>query len=78
MIVRKSSAHVPLQVHPPKHAPIEKRAYRIDEFCSAYGLGRTKVYELIKCGKLRTVLVDGRRLVLRDADDALLAGTDVS
>jgi hypothetical protein len=41
--------------------------------------GRTKVYELIKSGKLRTVLVDGRRLVPRDAGDALLAaGTDVS
>jgi hypothetical protein len=29
----------------PKHVQIEKRAYRIDEFCAAYGLGRTKVYD---------------------------------
>ena len=62
----------------PKHVQIEKRAYRIDEFCAAYGLGRTKVYELIKSGKLRTVLVDGRRLVPRDAGDALLSSSDLS
>lgn len=60
----------------PKHVQIEKRSYRIDEFCAAYGLGRTKVYELIKSGKLRTVLVDGRRLVPRDAGDALLSSSD--
>lgn len=41
----------------------EKRAFRIDEFCALYGLGRTKTYDLIKAGKLRTVLVGGRRLV---------------
>ena len=40
-----------------KACPNRKRAYRIDEFCAADGLGRTKVYELIKSGKLRTVLV---------------------
>ena len=41
----------------------EKRAFRINEFCAVYGLGRTKTYDLIKAGKLRTVLVGGRRLV---------------
>jgi excisionase family DNA binding protein len=55
---------------------IEKRAYRIDEFCAAFGLGRTKVYQLIKSGKLRSVLIDGRRLVPRDAAEALLSGPD--
>jgi hypothetical protein len=59
-----------------KPVQIEKRAYRIDEFCAAYGLGRTKVYELIKSGRLHTVLVDGRRLVPMEAGEALLAGTD--
>ena len=78
MIVRKFDARVPVEDRPPKRDQVEKRAYCINDFCSAYGLGRTKVYELIKSGKLRTVLVDGRRLVPRDAGDALLAGTDVS
>jgi len=30
----------------------EKRAYRINEFCATYGLGRTKTYDLIRTGKL--------------------------
>ena len=38
-----------------------------------YGLGRTKTYDLIKAGKLRTVLVGGRRLVPKDAAEALFA-----
>jgi excisionase family DNA binding protein len=52
----------------------EKRAFRINEFCAAYGLGRTKTYDLIKSGKLRTVLVGGRRLVHRDDAEALFSG----
>jgi excisionase family DNA binding protein len=51
----------------------EKRAFRIDEFCALYGLGRTKTYHLIKAGKLRTVLVGGQRLVPKDAAEALMA-----
>jgi excisionase family DNA binding protein len=51
----------------------EKRAFRINEFCAAYGLGRTKTYDLIKAGKLRTIMVGGRRLIHRDAAEALFA-----
>jgi excisionase family DNA binding protein len=51
----------------------EKRAFRINEFCAAYGLGRTKTYDLIKRGKLRTVLVGGRRLIHKDDAEALFS-----
>ncbi len=57
-------------VPPPQ---VEKRAFRIDEFCAAYGIGRTKTYQLIKMGKLRSVLVGSRRLVPWDAAEQLLA-----
>jgi hypothetical protein len=73
MIARRANGCVPSKGQTSKHVQIDKRAYRIDEFCAAYGLGRTKVYELIKSGKLRT---DGRRLVPRDAGEALIAGAD--
>jgi excisionase family DNA binding protein len=56
----------------------ERRAYRIDEFCALYGLGRTKTYDLIKAGQLRTVLVGGRRLVPRDAAEALLVAPEAA
>jgi excisionase family DNA binding protein len=51
----------------------EKRAFQINEFCAAYGLGRTKTYDLIKTGKLRTVLMGGRRLIHKDAAEALFS-----
>jgi excisionase family DNA binding protein len=37
------------------------------------GLGNTKLYELIKDGRLRTVTVDRRRLVLFSGLEELLA-----
>jgi len=56
--------------------PDEKRAFRIGEFCAIYGIGRTTVYHLIKSGKLRSVLIGGRRLIPRDAAEALLAQSE--
>jgi excisionase family DNA binding protein len=55
--------------------PVEKRAFRIDEFCAAYGLGRTTTYKLIKAGKLRSTMVGGRRLIHEDAAEALFSET---
>ena len=55
---------------------VERRAYRINDFCRAFGLGRTKVYELIGSGKLKTVTIGGRRLVPCDAAEALLNQSD--
>jgi excisionase family DNA binding protein len=50
----------------------ERLAWRIDDFCRAIGLGRTKVYAMIKDGSLHTVVVGGRRLVPRESAEALL------
>lgn len=51
-----------------------KRAYRISEVSFSYGIGRTKLCELIKTGKLRTVKVGGRRLIPAESLEALLKG----
>ena len=51
-----------------------KRALRLKEFCAAYGLSRSTAYnKLMAAGKLKTVLVGGRRLVPVEAAEALLA-----
>jgi excisionase family DNA binding protein len=42
---------------------LEPIAYRIDDFCRVMGLGRTKVYALIKNEQLRSVRVAGRTLI---------------
>jgi excisionase family DNA binding protein len=51
----------------------ERRALRVNEFCQLYGLSRATAYKLMAAGKLRTVLVGGRRLVPVDAAEALIA-----
>ena len=37
----------------------ERRALRVNEFCTSYGLSRSTAYKLMKTGKLRTVLIGG-------------------
>ena len=55
--------------------PIERRALRVGDAAAAYGLGRTTIYKLMKDGKLATVKIGGRRLIPREAMEALLKGT---
>ena len=38
-------------------------AYRVAHFCRVVGIGRTKFYDLMARGKIRTVVVGGRRLI---------------
>jgi excisionase family DNA binding protein len=48
---------------PTQKAIPSKLAYRIPEACAAIGLGRSKLYELINDGTIKTSLVGGRRVV---------------
>lgn len=43
--------------------PTDKLAYRIDEACRAIGIGRSKLYELNRAGKLKIVRLGGRSVV---------------
>jgi len=54
--------------------PEEKRAYRVNEAVAAYRLSRSTLYKLISDGTLRTVKIAGRRLIPRDAIEALFEG----
>jgi excisionase family DNA binding protein len=47
---------------------LEKVAYTITEFSQAFGVGRTKIYDDIKAGTLKTRKA-GRRTLIR-AEDA--------
>jgi excisionase family DNA binding protein len=46
----------------------------LDEAQAVSGLSRSTLYELIKSGRLRAVKVAGRRLIPREALEALLLG----
>lgn len=50
----------------------DKLTYRVDEAMRATGLGRSKIYELIKSGRLTTVKVGSRTLIKRDSLLALV------
>jgi excisionase family DNA binding protein len=57
-----------------KEAGIDNpRAYRVRELTATGRLGKTKIYKLIKEGKLRTVKVGGTRLIPAEELDRLLA-----
>ena len=47
-------------------------AYRVKHFCKSVGLGKTKFYELLRDGKIRTIVIGGRRLVPADEVRRLL------
>jgi excisionase family DNA binding protein len=49
-------------------------AYQVNAFCRLIGIGRSHFYDLIKKGKIRTVLVGGRRVVPATEVERLLTG----
>ena len=49
-----------------------KLAYTIAEFCMATGVGRSSVYLEIAAGRLKTIKVAGRRLILPQDGEAWL------
>lgn len=52
----------------------DRRALRVNEAAALYGISRSTIYVLMARGTLRTVKIAGRRLVPRDAIEALIAG----
>ena len=56
----------------PDRRSVEKRGYSIDEYSRAFGPGRTKIYELIAQGKLKTYKVGSRRFITADSAEALI------
>ena len=51
---------------------IQPRAYRLKDFCIAFGVSRSTAYQLMNEGRLESVLVGGRRLIPADAAERLL------
>ena len=52
--------------------PPERKAFTVREFCDAYRVSHSHAYKLMSLGKLRSVLVGGRRLIPVEAAQALL------
>ena len=56
------------------HARPDALAYTVDEVRQLGGPGRTKLYELVKRGELRSITIGRRRLICGDALRTLLRG----
>jgi excisionase family DNA binding protein len=56
----------------PQRPGSEKLAFTIAEACTAVGIGKTSIYELINAGKLKAFKAAGRRLILRSDLEAYL------
>lgn len=38
-------------------------AYDVNDFCLAVGIGKTKVYEMIKDGRIKSGILEGKRII---------------
>ena len=54
----------------------EKISFRPDEAAQVTGIRRTKIYELIASGQLRSVKIGKARLIPREALEELLTAQD--
>ena len=60
------------------HTHTPKQAFAVKEFLAAYGIGRTKFYEEVKAGRLKTRKVGKRTLITRSDADAWLNNLPVA
>jgi len=54
------------------HEPL---AYRMSDFSRLIGIGKTKLFDMIKTGELRSVLIGNRRLIPASEAARLLGET---
>jgi len=55
---------------------VERQGYNVGESARIVGCGRTKIYDLIKEGRIRVVKIGARTIIPKSEIDRLLNGTD--
>lgn len=51
----------------------ERLNWRVNDFCMAFGIGRTKFYQLVNEGRIKTVKLGSRTLIPADQVASLQA-----
>jgi predicted site-specific integrase-resolvase len=62
---------MPKKSSPPK--PVQPRGYRIEEWCQAFRTSRATAYDMMAAGKLKYVVIGGRRFIPNEEADRLLS-----
>ena len=56
---------------------LSPKGYTVDGFLNNVPIGRTSLYKLIKEGKLRSVIISGRRIIPATEADRLLEPVEI-
>jgi excisionase family DNA binding protein len=70
--LRGINNEAPVQPIYEKIPPCERRALHINQAAEYSGLGRTRLYEFIRSGKIETTTVGKHRLIFRESLDKFL------
>ena len=57
----------------PLISPTPARALRVRDAAQTYSISKTRIYELIAAGKLKSLRIGGRRLITVDSLENLIA-----
>jgi len=55
-----------------KREPVERRGYRVNDWCRAFSTSRATAYNMMTDGRLPYVIIGGRRFIPDLAADSLL------
>ena len=52
-----------MSAHQKSEEILERIAYSVPDFCKIMSLGKTKVFAMLKEGRISSIKIDGRRLI---------------
>jgi hypothetical protein len=68
----------PITAKPVSQQPTNAIAFTVQAACALSGLGKTKLFELMRTGTLRRIRIGGRTLIAGDSLRAMLAAEEAS
>lgn len=57
---------------PPQHRPVRRRVYSVTQTSQVTNLSVRKINQMIRDGRLKSIRIDGRRLIFVSSVEALL------
>jgi len=61
-----------MSTNSPRREHVERRGYRVNDWCRAFSTSRATAYNMMGDGRLPYVIIGGRRFIPDTAADALI------